>query len=242
MPVRDSPLTKKLEVFVPLSEPDHAVLAELHRRRRTFPNRHDLVHQGEANHSVYILAKGWVCSYKLLADGKRQIVDFQIPGDILGLRSVLFRIADHFVQTITDVEVSEVKDEELLSAFANTPRLAVGLLWGASREEAMVVEHLVGLGRRSATERTAHLFLELGARLHLVGMGTKDGYECPLSQYLLADALGLTAVHVNRVLRQLRERKLMSFHNGYVEFLDFDALVKLAGFDTDYLDQDISLA
>ena len=114
-------------------------------------------------------------------------------------------------------------------------------LWGAARDEAMVVEHLVGLGRRSATKRMAHLFLELGARLHIVGICSKEGFDCPLSQYLLADSLGLTAVHVNRVLRELRERKLLGFSKGHVEFLDFDGLVDLAGFDSDYLDQHVRL-
>jgi CRP-like cAMP-binding protein len=241
MPVKDSPLTKKLGIFVSLSDSDMSVLAGLHRRRRTLPAGHELVHQGQSSHSVYILAKGWISSYKLLSDGTRQIVDFQIPGDILGLRSVLFRTADHCIQTITEVEVSEVEGNELRAAFAETPRLAMAALWGAARDEAMVVEHLVGLGRRSATERTAHLFLELGARLHVVGIGSKAGFDCPLSQYLLADALGLTAVHVNRVLRELRERKPLGFSKGHVEFLDFDGLVDLAGFDSDYLDQHVRL-
>ena len=83
--VQDSPLTKKLSVFVSLLDSDMSVLSGLHRRRRTFPAGHDLVHQGETNQSVYILAKGWICSYKLLSDGTREIVNFQVPGDILGL-------------------------------------------------------------------------------------------------------------------------------------------------------------
>ncbi|MEQ1522280.1 MAG: helix-turn-helix domain-containing protein, partial [Aestuariivirga sp.] len=101
-----------------------------------------------------------------------------------------------------------------------------------------VVEHLVDIGRRNALERTAHFLLELGARLKLVGLGTKEGYACPLSQDMLADALGLTAVHINRVLRQLREKGLLTYRNGQVTFDDFDRLVKLAAFDTAYLDQD----
>jgi CRP-like cAMP-binding protein len=126
----------------------------------------------------------------------------------------------------------------LIEAFASTPRLATAVLWAASRDEAMVVEHLVDIGRRNALERTAHFLLELGARLKLVGLGTKDGYACPLSQYLLADALGLSAVHINRVLRQLREEGLLTFRSGQVIFDDFGRLVKMADFDTAYLDQD----
>jgi CRP-like cAMP-binding protein len=126
---------------------------------------------------------------------------------------------------------------DLLDAFRNTPRLATAVLWAASRDEAMVVEHLVGLGRRDAHARMAHFLLELGARLALVGMGDKTGYDCPLTQYLLADALGLSAVHVNRVLRQLREDRLVTFRDGHVAFDDYRGLVALADFDPTYLDQ-----
>lgn len=197
-----------------------------------------MVHQGQVDQSAYILASGWVCSYKLLSGGARQVVDFQVPGDFLGLRSVLFRTSDHNIEPITPVEASEVLAADLLDAFNRTPRLATAVLWAASRDEAMVVEHLVGIGRRDAKERTAHLLLELGARLKLVGLGSVTGYACPLSQYMLADALGLSAVHVNRVLRELREGGLVAFRRGKVSFLDFNALVALADFDTAYLDHE----
>ena len=236
--IQDSPLARKLGAFVALSDEDLAMLDRLHQRRRTFVAGVDLVHQGQANQSVYILAKGWVCSYKLLPNGSRQIVDFQIPGDFLGLRSVLFRTADHNIEPVTLVEASEVIITDLLEAFANTPRLATAVLWAASRDEAMVVEHLVGIGRRNALEHMAHYLLEFGARLKLVGLSTKEGYDCPLSQDMLADALGLSAVHVNRVLRQLRESGLLTFQKGHVTFDDFDGLVALADFDKDYLDHD----
>jgi CRP-like cAMP-binding protein len=222
---------------VALSDPEFAVLAALHSRRRVFQPGKDLIYQGQSDRSAYILAKGWVCSYKILPDGTRQIVAFQIPGDFLGLRSVLFRTADHNVEPVTKVEASEVLASDLLDAFTRTPRLATAVLWAASRDEAMVVEHLINLGRRDALQRVVHFLLELGARLRLVGLGTKDGYACPLSQYLLADALGLSAVHVNRVLRKLRDDRLLTFRNGKVIFDNFDALVELAEFDLTYLDQ-----
>ncbi len=112
------------------------------------------------------------------------------------------------------------------------------MLWAASRDEAMAVEHLVGIGRRAALERTAHYLLEFGARMKRMGLATKNGYDCPLSQYMLADALGLSAVQVNRVLRQLREKGLLTLQKGRVTFDDFDGLVALADFDKTYLDQD----
>ncbi|MBI1416908.1 MAG: helix-turn-helix domain-containing protein [Limimaricola sp.] len=235
--VQQSPFAQKLGAYVALTEAEFAVLAELHTRRRTFVADRDVIYEGQSKQSAYILARGWACSYKLLPNGARQIVDFQIPGDFLGLRSVLFRIADHNVEPVTLVEASEVLVSDLIDAFSRTPRLATAVLWAASRDEAMVVEHLVNIGRRDAVERTAHFLLELGARLMLVGLGTKDGYDCPLSQYLLADALGLSAVHVNRSLRQLREKGLLTFRDGKVVFDDFDGLVALADFDQSYLDQ-----
>jgi CRP-like cAMP-binding protein len=235
---KTSPLARKLGAFVALSDEDLATLERLHQRRRIFVAGVDLVHQGQTNQSAFILANGWVCSYKLLPNGDRQIVDFQIPGDFLGLRSILFRTADHNIEPVTRVEASEVLITDLLDAFASMPRLATAVLWAASRDEAMVVEHLVGIGRRNALERTAHYLLEFGARLRLVGLATKEGYGCPLSQFMLADALGLSAVHVNRVLRQLREMGLLTFQKGHVTFDNFDGLVELAGFDKAYLDHD----
>ena len=233
-----SPLARKLGNFVALSEPELEVLDSLHRRRRSFAVGRDLVFQGQTGQAAYILAEGWVCSYKLLRNGSRQIVDFQIPGDFLGLRSVLFRTADQNVEPVTAVEASEVLQSDLLQAFSTTPRLATAVLWAASRDEAMVVEHLVGIGRRDALERTAHLLLELSARLTLVGRGTRDGFACPLTQYHLADALGLSSVHVNRVFRELREDGLATFKTGRVTIHDFKKLAELAEFDSAYLDQE----
>ncbi len=230
-------MVRKLGAFVALSGDELCVLDKLHKRRRTFVAGRDLVHQGQSDESAYILVSGWACSYKLLQDGQRQIVDFQIPGDFLGLRSVVLQISDHSIEPVTDIEVTEVMATDILEAFANTPRLAMAVLWAASRDEAMVVEHLVDIGRRNADQRTAHFLLELGARLALVGLGTKAGYACPLTQYLLADALGLSAIHVNRVLRKLREGGMVTIRDGFVTFDNYDRMVEFAEFDPVYLDQ-----
>lgn len=231
------PLMRKLSSFVTLSEAELTVLERLHQRSRFFPAGCDLVHEGQSGQVAYILSAGWVCSYKIQRDGARQIVDFQIPGDFLGLRSVLLRTSDHSFETIIDSQAAEVMSSDLLQAFDQTPRLATAILWAASRDEAMVVEHLVSIGRRDAEAGMAHLLLELGARLALVGKGGKGGYDCPLTQYHFADALGLSAVHVNRVLRQLREKGLVTVRDGRVTFHDHDRLAELAEFDPSYLDQ-----
>ncbi len=236
--IQDSPFARRLAAFVKLSDQDLTAISDIYRRRRRFAVGVDMIHQGQTDQSAYVVASGWACSYKILPCGNRQIVDIQIPGDFLGLRSILFRTADHNVEPITLVHASEVKQRDLLTAFSQTHRLATAILWAASRDEAMVVEHLVDLGRRSASERMAHFLLELGARLRLVGLGDRKGCLCPLSQYLLADALGLSAVHVNRVLRELREEGMVTFQKGRVVFDDYDALVEHAGFDRTYLDHE----
>ncbi|MEH6648268.1 Crp/Fnr family transcriptional regulator [Sulfitobacter sp.] len=223
------PLARKLGAFVALTDAELSVLDGLHKRRRTFVAGRDLVHQGQSDQAASILISGWACSYKLLEDGQRQIVDFQIPGDFLSLRSVVLHISDHSIEPVPDIEVTEVNISDLMKAFSDTPRLATAVLWAASRDEAMVVEHLINIGRREAEVRVAHFLLELGARLALVGLGSKAGYACPLTQYLMADALGLSSVHVNRVLRKFRE--------GFVTFYNYDRLVKFADFEMTYLDQ-----
>lgn len=234
---QSNPLSRKLAAFVTLSGEELAVLQGLHHRRKRFVAGRDLVHQGQSRHAAFILCSGWACSYKIQPDGSRQIIDFQVPGDFLGLRSVLLRTSDHSFEPLVESEAAEVLLTDLVEAFTRAPRLAAAILWAASRDEAMVVEHLVGVGRRAADIRVAHFLLELGSRLTLVGLGDREGYGCPLTQYHLADALGLSAIHVNRVLRSLREQGLATFREGRVTFHDHDGLAALAGFDGAYLDQ-----
>ena len=131
--------------------------------------------------------------------------------------------------------VSSVDSAGMLQTFSEFPRLGAAILWAASRDEAMVVEHLVSIGRRNAIERTAHFFMELGERMLLVGLSAETEFECPLTQYVLSDALGLSAIHVNRVLRQLRELRLLTVQHGTATIHDLPGLRKLSGFQGGYL-------
>ncbi len=222
-------LVRKLTRFWPLGQPELAALEPLWGSRRWVAAGTELVHEQQVGHHAYIVEEGWACSYKLLPDGGRQVIDFPIPGDLIGLRSVLLQAADHSFAAVTDLTVAEVSARRLITLFEQQPRLGIALLWAASRDEAMVVEHLVNIGRRSALVRTAHFLVELGQRLQLVGLGSETGFACPLNQYLLADAVGLTAIHVNRILRQLRELGLLTFRHGRVVFHDLPRLREIAG-------------
>ena len=225
-------LERKLGSFVQLSPAEVSCLSDLQSAPVRVKRGKEIVHEGQTGHKAYILQAGWACSFKLLPDGGRQIIGFPIPGDCVGLRSVLLRTSDHSFSALTDVSVSSVEAPRMLRLFNDFPRLAAAILWATSRDEAMIVEHLVSIGRRSALERTAHFFLELSERLRLVGLATDREFPCPLNQYVLADALGLSAIHVNRVLRQLRERQLMTLSRGKVIIHDKAALEQLAGFES----------
>lgn len=233
-----TPLARKLGAFVLLSSAEQAVLERLHLRQKTVVSGRDLIHQGQSDRAAYILTEGWVCAYKILPSGARQIVDFQIPGDFLGVRSALLLTSDHNIEPIGDIKVAEVFVSDLLRALAETPRLATAVFWAVSRDEAIIVEHLIDVGRRNAVQRMGHFLLELGVRLTLVGLGSRAGYNCPLTQYHLADALGLSSVHVNRSLRQLRQDGLLTFRGGSVIFDDYDRLAEFAEFDAAYLDHE----
>jgi CRP-like cAMP-binding protein len=231
----DSVLARKLNAFLPLSPDEVRCVADMESNRFHVKRGKQLTQEGQTGHKAFVLQAGWACSYKDLPNGGRQIISFPIAGDCVGLRSVLLRTADHSFSALTDAVVSSVEGAHILKTVTEFPRLGAALLWAASRDEAMVVEHLVNIGRRSAVERTAHFFMELAERLHLVGLATEAEFECPLSQFVLADALGLTPIHINRVLRQLRERNLLTMRQRKVHIHDLSGLRKLAGFRGGYL-------
>jgi CRP-like cAMP-binding protein len=237
----ESALARKLGRFLPLGSEEAAGLAALEAQRRPVTAGTELIHERQAGQRAFILLEGWACCFKLLPDGGRQVIDIRVPGDFIGLRSVLLRTSDHSSDTVTDAVVAEVPAKRMLATFQELPRLGAAILWAASRDEAMVVEHLVGVGRRDALTRTAHFLVELGLRLRLVGLGSEAGFACPLNQYLLSDALGLTAIHLNRVLRKLREQRLVTLRDGQVVFHDLPGLRRLAEHHGGYLDQADSL-
>jgi len=241
MPHSENALVRKLSNFIKLSAGEVKCLTELQSARESVDGSTDLVHEGQTGHGAYILQSGWAYCYKLLPDGGRQVITFSLPGDFMGLRSILLRTSDHAFATFSDSVVSTISVKRLIAVFTEFPRVGAAILWAVSRDEAMVVEHLVGIGRRSAIERVAHFFLELGHRLQLVGMASETKFECALNQYLMADALGLTAIHVNRILQQLREQGMITLKEGRVEITDVKGLMDLAGYDSGYLDQPLPL-
>ncbi len=221
----------KLNNFIRLSDLEIECLVALQKAPLHVERGRELLRQGDIGHVAYILEAGWGCSFKTLKDGARQIITFPVPGDCVGLRSVLLRTSDHSFSALTDVIVSPVEIPSMLRVFNEFPHVGSAILWATSRDEAITVEHLASIGRRNAIERTAHFFLELCERLRLVGLASDTEFDCPLRQSVLADALGLSTVHVNRVLRELREAGLLTFHDHKVAFRDRPRLMALAGYE-----------
>ena len=184
-PSRTAPLTRKLSAFVALSEAELAVLERLHLRRRSFVAGQDLVHQGQSGQAAYILAEGWVCSYKIQADGSRQIVDFQIPGDFFGLRSVLLRTSDHGFEPIEDIQAAEVLASDLPPSIRRNTALGGGDTLGGVTGR--------GRGRRaSRRNRTARCGRPHGTFSTRVGLEAGVGRDRDLGRVSLsADAVPL---------------------------------------------------
>lgn len=219
------------------SDSGAADFSGLHSRRLTRHAGAELLHRGRPCQAIYVLTSGWTCSYQLLRNGDRQIVNLQLPGDLLGLQGLLLGVSSLSFQAVTDIEVLEVLASDFMVAIKQSKQLVASSYRAALRDEAIIVEHLTNLGRSDASQSLAHFLLETGVRLSQVGLASKAGYPCPLSQEAIADVLGLSGVHVNRVLRHYREEGMLTFRDGFVAFHDYERLVKLASFDPHYLAQ-----
>jgi CRP-like cAMP-binding protein len=181
--------------------------------------------------AILVVRRGWAFASKLLPNGGRQVVDFFVPGDVIGGAAAFLPAAQQTCETVTETVLTEIPLETLHRAGRESPALMEALMAVLASDRARLTDRLVDLGRRDSVGRVAHLLLDLWRRLHMVGGATVSGYPCPLSQYLIADATGLTAIHVNRVLRELRETGLLTFRHSYVKFHHFGRLADLAGFD-----------
>ncbi|GMB80840.1 Crp/Fnr family transcriptional regulator [Shinella zoogloeoides] len=186
----------------------------------------------EGMHSAHLFTvlSGWAFRYKLLPDGRRQIMNYVLPGDLIGLQGSLMGELDHSVEALTSVTLCLFERSKLDRLFERHASLAYDLTWIAAQEERILDEHLLSVGRRTALERTAYLISFLHQRAHLSGMnGGKR--VIPITQQHVADTLGLSLVHTNKTLRKLADRKLMRWQDRGCEILDPEGLLVLAGWE-----------
>lgn len=229
-------LIRKLEQFTRLSSRDKLVLDQVSTEGlRQLGAREDIIREGERPQVVNLILSGWACRYKYLEDGRRQIIAFFLPGDLCDNHVFVLREMDHSIGTLTPVTVAQIPRPRIEEVSLHHPRITQALWWESLVNMAIQREWTVSLGQRNATERLAHLLCELFLRGRSVGLVEGNSCELPLKQAELADALGLSTVHVNRTLQDLRTAGLIALKGKMLTIPDLNALQTAAQFNANYL-------
>jgi CRP-like cAMP-binding protein len=187
--------------------------------------------QGNRSEYLYTVLSGWAFRYKMLDDGRRQILNYALPADLLGLQGALMREMEHSVEALTPLVLCVFPRSRMWDLYSRFPSLAFDITWLAAREEQLIDEYLVSLGRRTALERTAYLLLHLFARAEELGLVKDRTMQLPFTQQHLADTLGMSLVHTNKTLKRLFASKAVSWKGRVFEVLDRTALAAIAGDD-----------
>jgi CRP-like cAMP-binding protein len=237
----NNPLLRKLANFTALSAVERQAVVDSCGDVREVAAREDVIAQGDRTGGVKLLLEGFACRYKTLEDGRRQIVAYFVPGDLCDLRVFILKRMDHSIGAIAPSRIATIAPQNILNLLHTYPTLTTALWWSTLVEEAIAREWIVNVGQRNALERTAHLFCELLYRFRAVGLN--EGLSCtlPLTQVELAETLGLSSVHVNRTLQELRRQKLITLDSGTLTIQDLHALEELSFFNADYLHLDYAV-
>lgn len=230
-----NPFVQKLQRLVQLSAEDVAALVTATAERRDFSAKQDLIREGDRPGPVFVMLEGWACRYKILPNGTRQITAFLLPGDACDLHIGMLAEMDHGIQAVTAANVALIPGKDMAAMLESFPRIANAMYKAQLIDEGTLRAWIVSMGRRSSAERVAHLMCELYLRAIAVDASDEDELALPISQVIFADALGMTPVHINRVLRDLRNAGVMELRRGSLRILDPVKLVQVAGFDENYL-------
>lgn len=228
-------LVRKLETFSALSDSERQAVRTMFSGARRCSAGEDIVTEGEMPSSVSLIVEGLACRYRTMPDGRRQIMSFHITGDLVDLHGLVLGTMDHSVGCLTPCRLVTAPHQKLHELLEQHPRLARALWRDTLVDGAVWREWLVGMGRRSAYSRIAHLLCEVMARMMAVGLADGQSCDLPLTQQELADSLGLSLVHVNRVLQRLRASGLVSLGRGALKVHDWEGLKQAGGFDPGYL-------
>ncbi|WP_235867235.1 Crp/Fnr family transcriptional regulator [Roseibium marinum] len=180
---------------------------------------------------LYTLLEGWAFRHKALQDGRRQVLNFALPGELIGLQLALLDEMQHTVTALTDTTLCVFHKEKIWSIFQDYPALAYSITWMAAREEQLIDSHLLSLGQRTAKERLANLILHLYDRAETVGYAGNMTLDAPFSQGHLSEALGITTVHTSRTIRKLHDLELISWTRDRIRILNRQALEKVACYE-----------
>ena len=184
---------------------------------------------------VFVVLEGWACRYKILPGGSRQIISFLMPGDFCDMHVAVLAEMDHNIATLTDATIATIPRHEMEALTEIKPNLSKAFWWTQLVDEGVLRATIVSMGRRTSLERVAHLLCELSFRMRNIGIATDEHCEMPFSQIILADAVGLTPVHVNRVVGKLRRAGALEVTTGTLIIASLLRMVEIAGFDDNYL-------
>jgi CRP-like cAMP-binding protein len=226
---------QKLQGFAELTDEAVGALEATTSQPQAFKPRHDLIREGDRPGPVFVVLEGWAIRYKVLPNGSRQIMAFLMPGDACDLNIGMLAEMDHSIQTVTQATVAKVSGETMSDLMTTHPSIAQAMYVAQLVDEGTLRAWIVSLGRRSSVERASHLLLELYVRSVRIKEMRHDEIELPLSQLVLADALGMTPVHINRVLQELRLSGAITLRRGVLRIQDPAALTRISGFDDNYL-------
>lgn len=229
------PVIRKLEALSPLAEADRDALAALPFRYEQVESGRPLVREGDLPSQCCLLLSGYAYRHKGTLGGKRQILSFHFAGDFLDLQHVKLPRADHSVDALTDAQVAWVPNAELTRLIRESPSIADALWRDALIDGSIFREWLLSVGRRDGRTRVAHLLCEFAARREAAGVGHAHRFELPMTQEHIADATGLTVVHVNRMLRTLSQEGAISHEGRQLHVSDWSHLQRIAGFHPAYL-------
>jgi CRP-like cAMP-binding protein len=230
-----SPLVRKLESIFALSPDERSAVSALNGTVRQFGPGEDVVVEGDRPSACCLILEGWGCRYKVTGVGKRQILSFHLPGDVPDLQSLHLRVMDHSLAMLVASRVAFIAHSAIRDLIRHHPRIGDAFWRDTLIDAAVFREWMLGLGRRDARQRLCHLFCELFVRLDALGMVDEYAFGLPLTQAELADALGITPVHINRTLQDLRGEGLIELRRGRVELRDWDGLKAIGEFDDAYL-------
>ncbi len=230
-------LLMKMDGIVDLSPEDRRALIALPLRVAEFPADADIIRERDRAEECCLVVSGFACGYKIISNGKRQILSFYTPGDIPDLQSLYLRVMDHSIGTLAPTRVAFMPHQQLIGLTRRFPMIAAALWRDSLIEAAIFREWIVRLGRRSAYQRIAHLICEMTMRFRAAGLADDYNYTLPVTQAELADAVGLSMIHVNRTLRDMRKDGLITFQRSTITALDWEGLKQVADFDPIYLHQ-----
>ncbi|WP_106477435.1 Crp/Fnr family transcriptional regulator [Phytohalomonas tamaricis] len=236
----ESCIVRHFSHYCDLTEHDMDILLELEKSPLNVFANDVLWEEGAKADNICTVKEGWAYSYRSMNDGTRQVMDIYLPGDVIGMREFAFQERLTGVAMLTDGIVCRFPNKSMIDIFTNSPQLTAVFFAISARQQALLTERLVNLGRRNAREKVAHFVYEMYVRLRRTNPDIGNYFSLPLSQQIFADILGLSAVHISRTFSELREEGLIFRDRNRVEIPDLARLAEVSGFSDKYLNDHLN--